>query len=411
MSDAYILSLVEKRFGKKNLPIKVELWNGLTLDLGLPSKVKVAFRTPSALSHLVYPTLGKLARCYVEEQIDLEGDARDILALGEVFCNANTEVLRPKKKLLSWFTPSRNLLSWFTHNKNFDKKVISYHYDVSNDFYALWLDHNRVYSCAYFRKPDDSLDSAQQHKLEHICRKLNLQEGERFLDIGCGWGGLILWAATHYRTHSVGITLSKNQYEYIKNQIHERGLSQWCEVHLCDYRDIAEFPKFDKIASVGMFEHVGRKNLCLYFNRIYNLLRPGGLLLNHGITAAGKFTQGLGSDIGEFINRYVFPGGELVQVSQVLAEMAAAQMEPLDVESLRPHYAKTLWHWVSRLEANYEEAKHLVGEKKFRVWRIYMAGSAHAFERGWMSVYQILCAKPLENGAVSYPLTRNHVYR
>lgn len=401
MSDAYFLSLLEKRFGRKNLPLKVELWNGVSVDLGSPSTVKVAFRTPAALAQLATPTLGKLARFYVEEKIDLEGDARTILALGEELCNANAQVLRKKKRFINWFK----------HTKTFDKKVISYHYDVSNDFYALWLDHNRVYSCAYFKKLDDSLDTAQHQKLEHICRKLNLQAGERFLDIGCGWGALILWAATHYRTHSVGITLSKNQYEYIKNQIHERGLSQWCEVYLCDYRDIATFPKYDKIASVGMFEHVGRKNLSLYFNRIYNLLNPGGLLLNHGITSATKFKQGLGSDIGEFINRYVFPGGELIHVSQVLAETAAAQLECLDVESLRPHYAKTLWQWVGRLESNYEEAKQLVGEQKYRVWRIYMAGSAHAFERGWMSVYQILCAKPLENGGVAYPLTRNHVYR
>lgn len=400
MSDAYLLNLVEKRFGKKPWPLKVELWNGLTLDFGRPATVKVVFRSPGALTQLVSPTLGKLARCYVEEQIDLEGDVRDILALGEDLCNAHSQIL--KKRI--------NIFKRLRHSKTFDKRSISHHYDVSNDFYALWLDQNRVYSCAYFKQADDSLDAAQQQKLEHICRKLNLQKGERFLDIGCGWGALILWAATHYRTHSVGVTLSKNQYEYIKNEIHERGLSQWCEVRLCDYRDIADVAKFDKIASVGMFEHVGRKNLNVYFNRIFTLLKPGGLLLNHGITSATKFPQGLGSDIGEFINRYVFPGGELVHVSQVLAEMAAVQLETLDVESLRPHYAKTLSHWVSRLEENYQEAKRLVGEQKFRVWRIYMAGSAHAFERGWMSIYQILCAKPLEKGVVPYPLTRNHVY-
>lgn len=400
MSDAYLLNLVEKRFGKKPWPLRVELWNGLALDLGQPANVKVIFRTPAALSQLVKPTLGKLAQSYVEQQIDLVGDARDILVLGEDFCNAQAQVLSKRF----------NLFKRLRHSKFFDKKSISYHYDVSNDFYALWLDQNRVYSCAYFKEDDDTLDVAQHQKLDHICRKLNLQAGERFLDIGCGWGGLILWAATHYRTHSVGVTLSKNQYDYIKNQIHERGLSQWCEVRLCDYRDISDIENYDKIASVGMFEHVGRKNLNLYFNRIFSLLKPGGLLLNHGITAATKFTQGLGSDMGDFIDRYVFPGGELVHVSEVLAEMAAAQLETLDVESLRPHYAKTLWQWVSRLEANYQEAKHLVGEQKFRIWRIYMAGSAHAFERGWMSIYQVLCAKPLADGAVPYPLTRDHVY-
>lgn len=400
MSESSILTLVEARLGRKNLPVSFELWDGQTLELGKPAKVKVALRTPAALSHLAKPTLGKLAQCYVEEQIDLEGDAQDILSLGAAFCDAHIRVWKSKK----------NLWGWLPRSKRFDQQAISYHYDVSNDFYALWLDHNRVYSCAYFKNPDDSLDSAQRQKLEHICRKLNLQEGERFLDIGCGWGGLIMWAATHYRTRSIGVTLSKNQYDYVKNQIHERGLQEYCQVYLCDYRDLGETEQFDKIASVGMFEHVGKKNLGLYFQKIYRLLKPGGLILNHGITAATKYTEGLGSDVGEFINRYVFPGGELVHLSRVVDEMSKAKLECLDVESLRPHYAKTLWHWVRRLEANYQEAKRLVGERKFRIWRIYMAGSAHAFECGWMSIYQILCAKPLEKGSVVYPLTREHVY-
>jgi cyclopropane-fatty-acyl-phospholipid synthase len=296
------------------------------------------------------------------------------------------------------------------HTRVFDSKAIRYHYDVSDDFFGLWLDKRRVYSCAYFRRADDTLDIAQEQKLDHICRKLMLRPGERFLDVGCGWGALVMWAAQHYKVRATGITLSENQHAYAKKKIEEAGLSDLCDVQLRDYRDVPENEPYDKIASVGMFEHVGRKNFPVYFGKIFRLLKPGGLLMNHGITLNAVDSEELGGDIGSFIDEYVFPGGELTHVSHVISEMANQGLESCDVESLRPHYARTLWQWVDRLEAHRDAALASAGEKMYRIWRIYMAGSAHAFERGWMSIYQVLAGKPLPNGRLSVPATRDYIY-
>ncbi len=251
---------------------------------------------------------------------------------------------------------------------------------------------------------------AQEQKLDHICRKLRLAPGERFLDIGCGWGALPIWAASRYQARVLGVTLSRNQHDYAQARVRELGLADRCEVRLLDYRDIPEDEPFDKIASVGMFEHVGRKNLPAYFAKIARLLAPGGLVLNHGITLNAPGRRELGSGIGEFMDDYVFPGGELAHLSQVIAEMSGQGLEPADVESLRPHYAKTLWAWVDRLEAGREAAVAAVGERGYRIWRIYMAGSAHAFERGWTTIYQVLAGKPAANGALMLPATRDDLY-
>ena len=302
------------------------------------------------------------------------------------------------------------LRKWIGHSRVFDTKAIRYHYDVSDDFFGLWLDPRRVYSCAYFRRADDTLAIAQEHKLDHICRKLMLKPGDRFLDIGCGWGALVMWAAEHYKVQATGITLSQNQHDYARRRIAEAGLADRCEVRLLDYRDVPEDEPFDRIASVGMFEHVGRKNLPLYFGKIFRLLKPGGLVMNHGITLNAVGSQELGSDIGTFIDEYVFPGGELTHVSHVISEMAEQGLESWDVESLRAHYARTLWAWVENLEANRAAAAATVSEKVYRIWRIYMAGSAHAFERGWMSIYQILAGKALPDGRLAVPASRDYIY-
>jgi cyclopropane-fatty-acyl-phospholipid synthase len=400
MLHSQMIKLVESRLRRHELPVSLELWNGMSLQLTDSPAVTLRVNEPSALFSLAKPSLGKLARSYVERKIDLAGTTRDIIQLGESLCDG--EVCTDKK--------GSRVLSWWRHSKPSDRKNISHHYDVSNDFYGLWLDARRVYSCAYFRSPDDTLEAAQEQKLEHICRKLNLQAGERFLDIGCGWGGLILWAAEHHGVNATGITLSQNQFEYVSEQIAARGLQDLVQVQLMDYRDVPEATPFDKIASVGMFEHVGRANLGKYFAKIHRLLKPGGLVMNHGITSAGLQTEGLGSGISEFIEDYVFPGGELVHVSEVMTSMAQQGLECWDAECLRPHYARTLWHWVDRLEQHEPEAKQLVGEERFRIWRIYMAGSAHAFERGWMSLFQVLGGKPTADGRLPYPLTREHVY-
>jgi cyclopropane-fatty-acyl-phospholipid synthase len=399
--EGRLLGLVSEHLKRVRAPVNVRLWNGELIRGVDPAPVTVTVHSTKALTRLARPTLGELARSYVEGEIDLEGSLRDVPRLGEALVSDRASAYARR---------ARRWRGW-THSRSADRRNIAHHYDVGNDFYALWLDRNRVYSCAYFKTPDDTLDLAQEQKLDHICRKLLLKPGERLLDIGCGWGGLVIWAARHYGARALGITLSQEQHRYARERIRELQLADRCEVRLLDYRDVPEDEPFDKIASVGMFEHVGRRNLPVYFGKIRRLLRPGGLVMNHGITTNSHEGAQLGSGIGEFVNDYVFPGGELMHVSTVMQEMARQGLETWDAESLRPHYARTLWHWVDRLEAQRDAARALVGERKLRVWLIYMAGSAHAFARGWISVYQLLGARPLADGSGPLPPTREHLYR
>jgi cyclopropane-fatty-acyl-phospholipid synthase len=391
----------EQRLRELGLPLGVRFWDGSSVMPATQPRVRLDVRSPRALAALVNPSMGKLARHYVEQDIDVEGDAREVLRVSEALSVAPPT---GHNSLAS------RLRRWTWHSRQFDGRAVRRHYDVNDDFYGLWLDARRVYSCAYFRKAGDTLDAAQEQKLDLICRKLGLEPGERLLDIGCGWGALVLWAAQHYGARATGITLSRNQLEFARSCIREAGLQERCEVRLMDYRDLPEDVPYDKIASVGMFEHVGRGNLSLYFGKIFRLLRPGGLVMNHGITLNSPDQAELGSDIGEFIDDYVFPGGELTHLSRVIAAMSGHGLECRDVESLRPHYARTLWHWVERLDASRAAALSTVGEKLYRVWRIYMAGSAHAFERGWLSVYQVLAGRPTASGVLSIPATRDYMY-
>jgi cyclopropane-fatty-acyl-phospholipid synthase len=403
MLDQLLLNRLRARLEQAQQPLAIRLWNGEEVRHGEAPSVTLDLKRPQALKALADPSLGALARAYVEEDLDLLGETRDILALGERYCGMAGDC-EENKAGSAW--------QWWRHTRTRDRKNIQYHYDVSNDFYGLWLDARRVYSCAYFQHPGQSLEDAQVAKLDHICKKLALQPGERFLDVGCGWGGLVLHAAEQYGVQAVGITLSDNQYEHVQAQIAARGLQGRVEVRLMDYRDVPEAGGFDKIASVGMFEHVGRGKLPAYFSQLFSLLKPGGLVLNHGITSAALDSQGLGSGISDFIDDYVFPGGELVHASEVLRQAASAGLECLDAENLRPHYAHTLWHWVDRLEARAEMARQLIGEQKYRIWRIYMAGSAHAFARGWLELWQVLAGRAAAPGQQpNYPFQRAYIYR
>ena len=295
-----------------------------------------------------------------------------------------------------------------SHSRHENRDAIAFHYDLSNDFYALWLDQSMVYSCAYFERPDMTLEQAQCAKLDHICRKLQLQPGEQFLDIGCGWGALIVHAARYYGVRAHGITLSERQFELARARIAAQGLGSLVTVELQDYRDLPGVARFDKIASVGMFEHVGLKNLPQYFDAVHRLLRPQGLFLNHGIT---HDEEGWGDDLSSlFINRYVFPDGELDTVSNIQRAMERSQFEILDLEGLRPHYALTLREWVRRLDQQHSAALRHVNESTYRIWRLYMAASALEFESGELGVYQIL-ALPRGSAAQGLTMNRRHMYQ
>lgn len=410
--------------------LAIRLWNGETVKLGPGSpETTLIFHYPQTLRDLIlFRDPLRLAEAYFAGRVSMEGDIYASLRLKDHLQSLSLSI-REKAALVSSAlflkdgsgqeisataspiqrAPSSRLRSWLGHSKTTNRKAIAFHYDVSNDFYSLWLDRQMIYSCAYFEGAEASLDQAQENKLEHICRKLRLKPDERLLDIGCGWGALVRWAARHYGVRAHGITLSRNQYEYGLRKIQEEGLQELVTLELKDYRDLEGEARFDKIASVGMFEHVGLKNLPAYFSIAHRMLKPGGLFLNHGITSdEGGWKKSVAT---EFINRYVFPDGELDTVSNIQRAMEEhTRFEILDVEALRPHYALTLRHWVKRLEEHREEALQHVSEATYRVWHLYMAACALQFEEGVIGVYQILAAK-CGTWPIPVPLTRRDVYR
>ena len=336
-----------------------------------------------------------LGEAYIHGAFDIESDIEAAFRLGEYLLSKHWSA-KEKLRLGAWalrLLPAHGIdphLHGRLHSKQRDQQAVSYHYDVSNDFYALWLDKEMVYSCAYFHGPHDDLDTAQRQKLDYCCRKLRLQPGDRLLDIGCGWGGLIIHAAREYGVHALGVTLSQRQRELARQRIQTAGLADRCEVRLLDYRAVEQPESFDKIVSVGMVEHVGESHLPEYFRHVYGLLRPGGVFLNHGIGRAGD--RPTPTEL-TFTDVYVFPDGELSTVSTMLGYAEEAGFEVRDVENLREHYALTLRHWLRRLEARSEEAQRMVGETKYRIWRVYIAGSAHHFKTGRIDVYQTLLLK------------------
>jgi cyclopropane-fatty-acyl-phospholipid synthase len=289
------------------------------------------------------------------------------------------------------------------HSLKRDREAISFHYNVSNDFYALWLDKQMAYSCAYFHQPTDDLETAQISKFDHICQKLALRPGQRLLDIGCGWGGLILYAARNYGVEAEGITLSHHQMEYVQERIKGEGMVGRVSVRLQDYRELPEDCSYDAIASVGMVEHVGRGKLSTYFGKALRLMKPGGLFLNHGIGLGPVILPG---ESGSFIQYHVFPDSDLVSIGDMLKAGEGQGWEIRDVESLREHYALTLRQWIVRLEANHDSALRYVDEGTYRIWRLYMAGCAHNFQLGRVSIYQTLLAKLSQNGTSRAPAVR-----
>ncbi len=398
----------------------VRLWDGATWDPGpgQPSRFTLVIHRPEAMRRMFRPpTELALGEAYVRGDFDVEGDLESAFALADYLAAYRpglAERLSLARALLALPSPARApagdrgaaSLSGRRHSLARDRNAVTYHYDVSNAFYALWLDRRMVYSTGYFAAPDEDLDAAQERKLDMICRKLRLFPGERLLDIGCGWGGLVLHAARNYGVRAVGITLSRPQADLANERIREAGLPGRCRVEMRDYREMDEPGGFDKIASVGMFEHVGAARLPEYFRRAWRLLRPGGVFLNHGIASSRSVAPRRGPS---FVDRYVFPDGELVPVSETLAAAEASGFEVRDVESLREHYVLTLRHWGKRLVANRDRARLAAGETAYRVWRLYLAGSAYGFRIGRTSIFQSLLSKP-DGGQCGLPLTRADWY-
>ncbi len=398
--------------------IAIRLWNGDTWgNTGNPRFTLVLKHAGTLRRLLLGASELSLGESYIYDDFDIEGNVEAAFNFGDYLVAHElelTEKLHLAGLLLRLphgdhhhhdeqrVTP---ILHGKAHSKPRDREAVTYHYDLSNDFYQLWLDRRMVYSCAYFERGDEDINTAQAQKLDYICRKLRLRPGENLLDVGCGWGALVLYAAEHFGVRALGITLSESQAELAKQRIREAGLSQRCEVRLCDYRDLDGSSPFDKIVSVGMFEHVGESRLQEYFQHVWTLLRTGGVFLNHGIAASATYSRKGPS----FIDKYVFPDGGLVPLGTTIRVAEASGFEVRDVESLREHYARTLRKWLSRLEFRYEDATKIAGETVYRIWRIYMSGCAHAFAIGRVNIYQVLMSKP-QNGATLLPLTRKDWY-
>jgi len=401
--EAVLSPWVAQLKAKTQLPVLIQWGENPAPDSGLRlgefsrPKVVIQVRKAGAIPLLLSPSLDSLGQAYVEGQIDVTGSVDDILEIAHQLA----AIGGPGEGHLS------RMVRHFTHTKKTDKEDIQYHYDVSNEFYQVWLDPAMVYSCAYFERGDETLAEAQTKKIDHILSKVQLQPGQRLLDIGCGWGALVMRAASKFGARCLGVTLSQRQFELATERVREAGLQGQVEIRLQDYRDVQG--QFDRITSVGMFEHVGIRHLPTYFARIRELLADDGWVLNHGITSTDADDGETHHGGGRFIDRYVFPHGELPHISTVLKTMQEGGLEALDVESLRRHYARTTGLWSQAFEANGEKLRSMIDEKRWRIWRVYLAGCQWAFDHDEISLYQVLCRKA---GRLSHgqPWSRRWMY-
>ena len=411
----------------------VRYWNGssepseradvepFTLVISRRGALRRIFLPPNELS---------IVEAYISGDLDVEGDLESAVTLGDAVArrlrDAET-MARLARRILALpaddhpdvaKTRFQRVTSSLARRRRGDAQAIEFHYGVSNEFYALWLDPMMLYTCAYFRTGDESIELAQLDKLEHICRKLRLKRGERLLDVGCGWGGLVRYAAKNYGVEVLGITLSESQAAWGRERVRMEGLSGQCRIEVRDYRDLPAGETFDKITSVGVTEHVPADEQSAYFARAHSLLRPGGAFLNHcevsvdqarGESIKSKVAAKLWKR-GEFIQRYVFPDARLVPAAHVIASAEQSGFEVRDVESLREHYTLTLRHWVRELESSRDAAIDLVGERTYRVWRLYMSAGAHRFNAAKLNIIQTLLSKPREHGMSELPWTREDIY-
>jgi cyclopropane-fatty-acyl-phospholipid synthase len=413
--------------------VGVRLWDGTRWPDERPRATTLVLRHPGALRAMFRAgTELALSEAYLYDDFDIEGDIESIFGLADALAKRTSgtgrasgaiRAYRWTRKLEAFAELSRlprdgrgtrgtgrgpARLKGRRHSVERDREAIRWHYDVSNEFYRLFLDERMVYSCGYFAEPGADLESAQLAKLDLICRKLRLKAGQRLLDIGCGWGGLVMHAARRYGVDATGITLSRPQVDLAAERIEAAGLAKSCRVQFLDYREVEEDRPWDALVSVGMFEHVGGDMLDTYFRKAARLLARGGVFLNHGIASRVSDPFGRGPS---FSDSYVFPDGETLPIHVTLRSAEEAGFEVRDVESLREHYALTLRHWVRRLEAGHEKALRHVDEPTYRVWRLYLSGSAHGFTTGRLNVYQALLALPDASGTSGLPLTREDWYR
>jgi cyclopropane-fatty-acyl-phospholipid synthase len=394
-----------------DLPLAVEAYDG-SRSGPEDAPATLVVRTPDALSRVITsPGELGLARAYVAGDLDIRGPIWALLALRDRLPDvrlAPKAMLRVVRELGGWRKirrldppPEEAHLHGRRHSPERDAAAVSHHYDVSNAFYRIVLGPSLTYSCAVFHDSRDTLEQAQANKYELICRKLDLQPGMRLLDVGCGWGGMVMHAAREHGVRAVGVTISARQAELAEKRVGEAGLSDQIEIRMQDYRDVSDGP-YDAISSIGMFEHVGEDKLAEYFTRLRALVRPTGRLLNHGISRPPGHKARLPRR--SFMNRYVFPDGELIEVGRVVSVMQEAGFEVRHAESLREHYALTLRRWVANLEGAWDEAVEEAGEARARVWRLYMAGAAVNFEAGRTNIHQVLGAARTEDGTSGFPL-------
>ena len=395
--------------GYEGPPFDVRLWDGWRWNCrpGHLPVCTIVVVDPAALTALMAkPNELTLGEAFIDGALDVEGDLFSVFAVAEHLFSRPQSLKRKiaEKTARAVFELGSRIRQGSVSSRYRDRASIAYHYDQPVSFFAPWLGESLVYSCAYFRDAGEPLEKAQRQKLDHVCRKLRLKTGERFLDIGCGWGSLAIHAAS-CGAQAHGITLSFEQAATAQSRIHGAGLDGDCTAEFRDYRELeGRLPQFDKIASVGMFEHVGLKNLPLYFGIAYRLLKPGGLLLNHAIARSQ-----LAPVRDSFVERYVFPDGRLVTLTETLAAAQSQGFEVRDVENLREHYELTLRQWVAGLKAHREELLLQVPERTYRIWLLYMAGSAAAFRRGNIAIYQTLLSRP-DGGKSGLPLTRSDLY-
>jgi len=384
----------------ENIPdiLGVRLWNGRLWPDERPRAATLVLQHPKALAGMLSAgTEAGLAEGYLHNDFDLEGDIEAAFECVDALLDRLKD-WRHKWKMaaLFWRLPaksprriSRRLLPKLRgrrHSPERDRRAVTFHYDLSNDFYRLWLDGRMVYSCAYFESPNDTLDDAQEQKLDYLCRKLRLRPGQSLLDIGCGWGGLVLHATKHFGVRATGITLSERQAEWAQARIAEAGLDATAKIYVCDYRNVPAPPEhYDAIVSVGMAEHVGREALPNYFHAARRLLKPGGVFLHHAI-GEGIIPR-VDNSNGSFIERYVFPDGDIPPLPLMLRAAESCGFEIRDVENLREHYALTLRQWLRRLETQHADALAFVREETYRIWRLYLAGCAHGFRRGQIAPF------------------------